>query len=357
MQHRDTNLIFTADAAAALADAVCDIVPSGVYVLADSNTASAVAAPLIARAGIEPAAPVIEVPAGDRNKSLDSLASVWRTLSDAGATRHSLLVNVGGGMITDLGGFAAATFKRGIPFVNIPTSLLGAVDAALGGKTAINFNGLKNEIGVFAPARAVIVDTQLFASLPQSQLVSGYAELLKHALLDGAEHLSEALAYDLAGPDLIRLQELLRQSVGVKQRIVAADPFESGLRKSLNLGHTPAHAYESLAMSRGEAVDHGVAVAWGLVTDLVLSHLRLGFPSETLQQVAAFVREYYPRPGFSCADCETLIAYMRHDKKNLSSHRINFTLLEAPGRVKIDCEVPVPDITAALDITRDLLPA
>lgn len=355
MDSADSMLIFSDSAVSALDDLVGSLDLSGVFVLADSNTASAVARPVMDAVPALAGAMLIVIPAGDNNKSLDSLAYIWRRLSEGGATRHSLLVNIGGGMITDIGGFAAATFKRGIRFVNVPTSLLGAVDASVGGKTGINFAGLKNEVGAFAEAKAVIVDAAVFRTLPHDQIVSGYAELLKHALLESPEALSETLAFDLDEIDFTRLQSLLRGSIGVKQRVVASDPLEIGVRKSLNLGHTPAHAFEALAMERNDMLSHGNAVAWGLVTDLVLSNLRLQFPANLLRHVAEFVDRYYPKPAITCADYPRLIELMRHDKKNRSAEHINFTLLRSPGKVEIDCKVPTEEIYTALDIMRDLL--
>lgn len=350
------NLIFTDNTSAALSEALSDLSPRGIFILADTNTAPIIARPLMEQTGALAGATLIEIPAGDSNKSLDTLACVWSRLSSGGASRSSLLVNAGGGMVTDLGGFAAATFKRGIRFINIPTTLLGAVDAALGGKTGINFGGLKNEIGAFANADAVIVNAAHFATLPYAELTSGYAELLKHSLIDSPESLARALAFDLERSDLSQLQHLLRESITVKERIVAADPREQGIRKALNLGHTAAHAFESLALEQGSPMAHGHAVAWGLVVDLILSNMLLGLDSATLQKVAIYIKEYFPRPGISCADYPRLIEFMRHDKKNLTAEHINFTLLREPGQISINAEVPPETITAALDILRDLLP-
>ena len=350
-----SRLIFTDSAARSLEGVLKETATTSLFVLADEHTCAAVAAPLIRAVPALSGAQVIVIPPGDDHKSLQSLSEVWQRLSVGGATRSAMMVNIGGGMITDLGGFAAATFKRGIRFVNVPTSLLAAVDASLGGKTGINFNGSKNEVGVFAEALAVVVDAGLFATLPHSELVSGYAELLKHALLHSPEALAEALAFDLSQPDFARLQQLLRESVLVKKRVVEEDPFERGLRKSLNLGHTAAHAFESLAMERGCPVPHGFAVGWGLIVDLVLSHLVLHFPSDTLRAVADYIACHYPAPSLKCADYPRLIELMRHDKKNRKAEAINFTLLSSVGHPEINFELEPDRITAALDILRDLL--
>ena len=193
----------------------------------------------------------IIIGAEDVHKNLETLASVWQALSEQGATRHSLLINLGGGMVTDLGGFAASTFKRGIAYINIPTTLLAMVDASVGGKTGINFNGLKNEIGVFAPAASVLLETEFLRSLDAHNFFSGYAEMLKHGLISTPEHLAELLAFDTDKIDYVALKSMVGRSVQVKEDIVEQDPLEHGIRKALNLGHTVGHAFESLALAEG----------------------------------------------------------------------------------------------------------
>jgi len=350
-----SRLIFTDNPGGALQQLLDGTEFSGpLFLLTDSNTLSC-CLPLLSDCKAMAEAHVITIGSGDESKNLESLSKVWSELSMNGATRHSLLVNLGGGVVTDLGGFAGATFKRGIRFINVPTTLLAAVDASVGGKTGINFCGFKNEIGTFAQSSEVIISAKFYGSLPYQELISGYGEVLKHALLDSGKAVSEALKINLTDVDPLEFLPVLQRSVGVKVRIVREDPFENGMRKALNLGHTVAHAFESLAMERHQALAHGIAVAHGLVVDLVLSHMRLGFPSGKLQQIAAFVRENYPAPAFGCKDYERLIAFMRHDKKNLSSDAINFTLLREPGEVQINCQPSTDEIKAALDIARDML--
>lgn len=299
---------------------------------------------------------VIEIPCGDEHKSLDTLSLVWTQLSNASITRGSVIVNLGGGVITDLGGLAASTFKRGVPFINVPTTLLGAVDAAVGGKTGINFNGLKNEIGCFAEASHVIVSTRFFDTLPRREVMSGYAEMLKHALLTGEAHFGSLLHFDPTcangNNDLL---QLLKQSVQVKMHIVAIDPHEKGPRRALNLGHTVGHAFESMAMHAGHAMPHGYAVAWGLVAEMVLSHMLLQFPSQQLHNLATYVLAHYQHPfSFTCDDYNALLMLMRHDKK--SQHgEINCTLLGSCGNYVIDNTIKDDDMKTALDIFRDLM--
>ena len=295
---------------------------------------------------------VLTMEAGDVAKNLDTLSSIWQHLTEKGASRHSLLINLGGGVVTDLGGFAAATFKRGIDFINIPTTLLSMVDAAVGGKTGINFAGLKNEIGAFRSAVDVIVDTTFLRTLDNENICSGYAEMLKHALLHNAEMWAEHLEQDLQHPDYEALARLVQQSIEVKERIVGEDPHEKGLRKALNLGHTFGHAFESLALSQGRPVLHGYAVAWGIVCELYLSSVLLGFPSAHFHPTVRFVRETYGQFSFTCKDYDRLLDYIRHDKKNVGG-QTNFTLLAGIGQIRLDCHANRDLICEALDFLRE----
>lgn len=313
----------------------------------------------------------IIIPATDVNKTLETLQQVWTGLQEAGCTRHSLLVNLGGGMVTDLGGFAAATFKRGIRFVNIPTTLLSMVDAAVGGKTGINFGGLKNEIGAFAEASDVVICTEFLRTLDAENIRSGYAEMLKHSLLADGAMWERHVAYDLAHPDLALLQELVGESIALKQRVVAEDPHEHGIRKALNLGHTVGHAFESFLMApsqsplfpsltRGNSAEgtapapvlHGYAVAWGLAVELFISAATLHFPTDQMRRTVRFITDHYGRPAVTCDDYEALFALMLHDKKNVAG-RINFTLLSSPGEIHIDQHVDRDLIFDALDFLRE----
>ena len=340
------NLIFTNDVDSAIQRLVASGDHNMTVWIADVNTARLV----------EPApARLITIPNGGDRKTLETVTRVWDEMEDMGVTRHSLVINLGGGMVTDLGGFAAATFKRGMRFINVPTTLLGAVDAAVGGKTGFNFHGLKNEIGAFAPASDVIISTRFFDTLPVEEMKSGFAEVLKHAMLNSRDEFLHLLDHDFTAPinhdDLL---EQLRVSVQVKMDIVARDPDEKGERKALNLGHTVGHAFESLAMQRGKPVPHGYAVAWGLVTEAVISHIKLKFPSEDVHRLGAFVRDNYRDFPFTCDDYEELLDLMRHDKKSRDGE-ITCTLLADIGDYRTGQIVTPDDVTAALDILRDLL--
>lgn len=294
----------------------------------------------------------IVIKAGDTNKTLDSLAEVWTALSQGGATRHSLMINLGGGMVTDLGGFAASTFKRGIDFINIPTTLLAMVDASVGGKTGINFGGLKNEIGVFSDSKFVIINTQILDTLDHDNICSGYAEMLKHGLISDNKHWAELVGFNLAQPDLAQLQRMVAESIKVKERIVTEDPHEHGIRKALNLGHTVGHALESFAMKHGRPVLHGYAVAYGMVCELYLSARKTDFPTDKMHQTVRFILDHYGRLPYTCDDYPELLELMRHDKKNTSGI-INFTLLGGIGDIRINQTATKEEIEEALDFLRE----
>ena len=344
------KILFTNDISAAVTSLVADMCPSTVHIVTDRNVNEKVLPSLSLPY------PAIVTEPGDVSKNLDTLPGIWSGLIAGGATRRSVVINIGGGVVTDMGGFAAATFKRGVRFINVPTTLLSAVDAAVGGKTGINFCGLKNEIGAFAPADAVVVSTVLFSTLPKEELLSGYAEMLKHGLLSSEKEYRELLGFDILNADLDRLLPLLEKSVMVKERIVTEDPREKGIRRALNLGHTVGHAFESLAMEHSSPVPHGYAVAWGILAEMVISHMSERFPSDELYRYASYLKEHgYGSPDISCGDYPRLLELMRHDKKNDTSDHINFTLLSSPGKPLIDRSATEQVITESLDIFSDLM--
>lgn len=295
---------------------------------------------------------LITIGATDINKNLDSLVSVWKLLQEGGATRHSCIINLGGGMVTDLGGFAASTFKRGLNFINVPTTLLAMVDASVGGKTGINFGGLKNEIGVFNDANFVILNTLFLKTLDDKNIRSGYAEMLKHGLISDEKHWAELVNFDISSPDLHKLAVMLGESVKVKERIVEEDPHEKGIRKALNLGHTFGHAFESFSLATTNPLLHGYAVAFGLIPELYLSAVREGFPQDKLRQTVTYIRENYGQFAITCDDYPRLIELMHHDKKN-TGNEINVTLLAGVGDIHIDQTISEEEVKEALDFFRE----
>lgn len=352
MQQR---VIISQDIEHDLAQAIAETEHDRVFVLTDDITQEC-CLPKVAALLTKHNATTITIRHDDTNKTLATLADVWTALQRGGATRHSLLVNLGGGMVTDLGGFAAATFKRGINFINIPTTLLAMVDAAVGGKTGINFGGLKNEVGAFANARYVIVNTCFLDTLDTANLCSGYAEMLKHALISDERMWAEHVNFDILQPDLAELQRMVAASIAVKEHIVADDPHEHGIRKALNFGHTIGHALEEFSMQQSTpppgALLHGYAVAFGLIGELYISARKAGFPTARLHQTARFIRENYGAVAFTCDDYPTLLNLMRHDKKNTSG-TINFTLLHDIGDIRINQTATDEEIREALDFIRE----
>ena len=255
-------------------------------------------------------------------------------------------------MVTDLGGFAASTFKRGLAYINIPTTLLSQVDASVGGKTGINFGGLKNEIGVFNQAASVILSSDFLRTLDLENLLSGYADMLKHALISDEKSWAELLRFDLEELDYEQLGVLVAKSVAIKEGIVEQDPTEKGLRKALNLGHTAGHALESLAMEEGRTILHGYAVAYGLICELYLSVVRCNFPKDRLRQTVQFIRQHYGCFDIDCKKYEHIYQLMTHDKKNMGD-TINFTWLAGIGDIRINQQATKDEIFEMLDFLRE----
>ena len=333
-----------------LAKTLSETEHDSIFVLTDSNTYK-LCWPVIAKFFTLRHAHVITIPSGDNHKTLEYLTKVWLALDENNATRHSCMINLGGGMITDLGGFAASTFKRGIDFVNVPTTLLAMVDASVGGKTGINFGGLKNEVGVFNDSKYVILDTEFLKTLDAENICSGYAEMLKHGLISTEAMWEELVSFDLDQPDLKQLQRMVGDSVKVKERIVELDPHEKGIRKALNLGHTFGHAFESWALKR-KPILHGYAVAFGLIPELYLSVAKTGFPTDKMRQTVTFIKENYGTLNITCDDYDELIELMQHDKKNQNGI-INFTMLGGIGDIRINQTATTEEIKEALDFFRE----
>jgi 3-dehydroquinate synthase len=357
------KVIISTDIKTTLTEAVESVKHDKLFILTDETT-QALCYPVVKDIPCLKDAIVITIGATDTHKTLETLASVWTQLGNGGGTRHSLMVNLGGGMVTDLGGFAASTFKRGIKYINIPTTLLSMVDASVGGKTGINFNGLKNEIGVFNSPETVILDTEFLKTLDHENICSGYAEMIKHGLLvsdklkggpsaDGKDYTDFGLLlnFDLDNVDYPLLGQMVGASVAIKEKVVEEDPFEHGIRKALNLGHTAGHAFESWALTRKPYL-HGYAVAWGIICELYLSCVKTGFPTDKMRQTVRFIKENYGTLPITCDDYEELFEYMTHDKKN-SAGIINFTLLGNIGDIRINQTATKDEIFEMLDFFRE----
>ncbi len=276
---------------------------------------------------------IIEIPAGELHKNLDSCQHIWTEMMQLGMDRHSLLINLGGGVIGDMGGFCAATYLRGIDFIQIPTTLLSQVDASVGGKLGIDFNSIKNSIGVFKNPIAVFVDPEYLKTLPDGEIRSGFAEIFKHALIADANLWNDLKKInDLSE---INWPPILTRSLRIKQKVVTEDPFEKGLRKALNFGHTIGHAVESFSLKTDKPLLHGEAVAIGIVCESWLSHKADSLSENELKEITDFARKFYPPYIFEEINFAEIISYMKKDKKNRSG-AINFTFLPNIGKIKIN---------------------
>jgi len=290
----------------------------------------------------------VVIPSGEENKKLSSVEMIWLFLSQNGADRKSLVVNLGGGMLTDLGSFAASTIKRGMDFVNIPTTLLAQVDASVGGKTGFNFNGLKNEIGVINQPLSVLIDTRFLGTIDHENFISGYAEMIKHGLINSPEHLDEVRTFSLDNPDFEILRGIIARSVAIKDSFVFRDPNERNIRKALNFGHTIGHAFESFALNSPHPILHGYAVAYGMIAELYLSHKVCELPLATVTELSNWLIDTYGKYTIEENQFDELCQLMTHDKKNEGS-RVNFTLIPAIGEVAINQNCDKKLILEALD--------
>jgi 3-dehydroquinate synthase len=338
-----SSVIIGSAALPALAEFLYRPAVSRVFVLVDAHTAR-LCLPLL-----EPHLPpnhfVIEIPAGEEYKTLAICDTLWCQLTEQRADRHAVLVSLGGGVVTDVGGFCAAIYKRGIRFVHVPTTLLAQVDASVGGKTGVDFQGFKNQLGVFQEAAGVYIEPRFLESLDPRQLKAGYAEVLKHWLIADAEMFNVQRRLGWLTDDWA---PIIRESVALKQRIVSQDPLETGPRKLLNFGHTVGHALESYLLTQpGREVLHGEAVAAGLVCESWLSVQHGLLSEEELEKIETFVFSVFNRIAFILLETEAIAEFALQDKKNERAI-INCTLLQGIGNGVFDQAVTVAEIADAL---------
>lgn len=310
-----------------------------VFVLVDENTHNYCLSMFLSQVETENQIEIIEIESGEQHKTIDTCVGIWNALSELGADRKSLLINLGGGVITDIGGFIASTFKRGINYINVPTSLLAMVDASVGGKTGVDLGHLKNQIGVINSGEMVLIDTSYLETLPENQLRSGMAEMLKHGLIASEDYWNK-----FTNPNEISSQELVKlihDSVVIKKNIVEQDPHENGLRKTLNYGHTLGHAIESYFLSNPNKKDllHGEAIAIGMILETYISTKICGFSENACNEIKAIFLKYFEHENILESDYEPIIELLKFDKKNEHGN-INFVLLETIGKPKVDCLVP-----------------
>ena len=318
---------------------------SSISVLVDENTRKQ-CLPLIQ--DVVTSANILEIASGEQNKTLTTCEFIWNGLLKGESDRHSLLINLGGGVIGDMGGFAASTYMRGIDFIQIPTTLLSQVDASVGGKLGVDFKGLKNFIGLFRNPEEVIIDEQFLNTLPADELISGYAEMIKHALIkdvatwkrfEDASHWKENLT-----------NEELRSSVEIKRNVVINDPFENGLRKILNFGHTLGHAIETYSFQTQQPLLHGYAIALGMIGEAYLSTKMLGLSTDSLQRIKRYILSIYKVDTSFYHNKAAIVSNMKHDKKNKSG-KVLFSLLRGLGECSYDIEVGTALIEESLEYT------
>ncbi len=327
--------------------------PSACYVLGDANTLRQCLPELLAQVPRLRAAETIGVPVGEASKSLSVCSDIWQYLTDRAADREALVVNLGGGVVTDLGGFIAGTFKRGLRCVHVPTSLMGMVDAAIGGKTGIDLGGVKNNVGIYHDPLAVFVHVPFLKSLGKRELLNGVAEMIKHGLVRDADHWDAICAAPLH--DLEALAPLVQRSAAIKAEVVKEDPREQGLRKLLNFGHTIGHGIEAYSWEgQQRALFHGEAVAIGMICETWLSW-RMGLlDRESNDRISQQLASLYKPFGLQGSEAHRIIELMRNDKKN-SGGQFRLTLLTGIGSAQVDVPVTAAQVREALDHYRLLV--
>lgn len=322
--------------------------PSKIFILVDENTNQNCLPILLPRVETTKEIEIIEIEAGEENKNLDTCTGVWHALTDLGADRKSLLINLGGGVITDLGGFVASTFKRGIAFINIPTTLLSMVDASVGGKTGVDLGVLKNQIGLFSDPEMVLIDTTYLETVSEREIKSGLAEIIKYGLTYDVSIWNRINDFD--NLTLENISTLIHRSIEIKNEVVTKDPREGGLRKVLNFGHTLGHAVESyfLESDKKEKLTHGEAIAIGMITEAYISEKLLNFPKEEVQKIKEESIAIYGKAAIKPEDYDSIMELLIHDKKNVGG-QVNFVLLTSYENFKFDCKVEKELLIEALD--------
>lgn len=310
---------------------------SKLFVLLDENSYEHCYPKIITGVKALEEAEIIEIESGEENKNIDICVQVWSTLSERGADRKSLLINIGGGVISDMGGFIASTFKRGIDFINIPTTLLSQVDASVGGKLGIDLHHLKNEIGVFTNPQGVFVDAAFLSTLEKRQVISGFAEIIKHALIADASYWKKVKTVNFN--DVSILSKLIPTSISIKNEVVLADPFEKNSRKTLNFGHTIGHAIETYYLDSKTPLLHGEAIAIGMICEAYLSYKISGLSNKELNEIIDFIISVYQPFIINKKDISSFLKLMQHDKKN-EKGVIHFSLLSTIGKCEINQVVP-----------------
>ncbi len=310
--------------------------PTQLLILVDENTHEHCLPTLLGNLDTEIPFEIIEIEAGEEMKTLETASQLWEILSEFQTDRKALMINLGGGVITDLGGFIASTYKRGINFINIPTTLLGMCDASIGGKTGIDHQFLKNIIGTFAQPEEIFVYPEFLNTLPFEELRSGFAEMLKHGLITDEKHWNDLISSKELTPE--NIFPFIETTMNIKQNVVEQDFTEQNIRKTLNFGHTVGHAIESLFLLKEKPIMHGEAVALGMICETRISYLQALISENVAEEVVFHIQKFFPVIDISAFSTEEILNLMKNDKKN-SFGNINFSLLTAIGKSIFDCSI------------------
>ncbi|MDO4728293.1 MAG: 3-dehydroquinate synthase [Bacteroidota bacterium] len=321
---------------------------SKIFILTDTNTNECCTPIFLPELATHIPIETIEIEAGEENKTIDTCVQLWNVLNELGADRKSLIIALGGGVITDIGGFVASVYKRGIHYINVPTSLLAMVDAAIGGKNGVDLGSAKNQVGTINPAQMVVVDFRFLDTLPPVQVRSGYAEMLKHGLIQDKAYWE--LLQNFSNINTNQIDELIITSIDIKNQIINQDPTEEGIRKALNFGHTLGHAIEGYCIENPNrnTLLHGEAIAIGMILESYISYKKNYISQEDYQQIKNTFKQIYPFVEFDKTEIEQIIQLTTFDKKN-ENGKIYFTLLDTIGNVSINQQVATELIYEAFD--------
>jgi 3-dehydroquinate synthase len=342
---KDFSIYIGDDAFEVLLENLIERSYSKVFVLADENTQK-YCLPALTKYLFD--LKLMVIPSGEQHKSLETAQLIWNFLQEKNADRNSVLINLGGGVVSDIGGFCASTFKRGLDYINVPTTLLAMVDSGIGGKTGIDYNGLKNAIGTITQPKSIYINPEMLQTLPKDELMNGFAEMIKHGLILDKSYWEKIVKTGF--DDWSKMSSLINGSIKIKLDVIKKDPLEQSFRKILNFGHTVGHAIEAYSLKRDKKpLKHGEAVAIGMICEAYLSKTQLDLSTKDLRELTDFISRYYSKYSLRSILSPELIALMRQDKKNEHPDEINFTLLKKIGKGSINHICTESQISAALN--------
>jgi 3-dehydroquinate synthase len=342
---KDFSIYIGNDAFEVLLENLIERSYSKVFVLADENTEK-YCLPALTKYLFD--IKLMVIPSGEQQKTLETAQKIWDFLQEKNADRNSVLINLGGGVVSDIGGFCASTFKRGLNYINVPTTLLAMVDSSIGGKTGIDYNGVKNAIGTIIQPTAIYINPDLLLTLPKDELMNGFAEMIKHGLILDKSYWEKIVKTGF--DDWSKMSSLINGSIKIKLDVIKKDPFEKSFRKVLNFGHTVGHALEAYSLKKDKRpIKHGEAVAIGMICEAYLSKTQLDLSTKELREIAEFISQYFPKYSLRTILSPELITLMRQDKKNEHPDEINFTLLKKIGKGSINPICSESQISAALN--------